>query len=129
MNSCNFTGRLVRDTELRTMTNEKKTIFAIYTIAVQDDFDKDKANFISCQSYGKTAEYLEKHGKKGALIEFSGKANTYTKDGKTNTLFNSESVRIVFGSKEKEAETTTATKPNEEQDDKKPQQVDEDLPF
>lgn len=128
MNSCNFTGRLVRDVELRTMTNEKKTAFAIYTIAVQDDFDKDKANFISCQSYGKTAEYLERNGKKGVLIEFSGKANTYTKDGKTNTLFNSESVKIIFsGSKEKEIEVVEQSK--DQQEPTKEKVEEEDLPF
>jgi single-stranded DNA-binding protein len=133
MNSCNFTGRLVRDVEKRTLNNEKKTPTIFYTIAVQDTFSKDKAHFISCQSFGPSVDYLATNGKKGMYIEFSGQATTYSqKDDKgvarTNTVFVSDEVHLIYGNS-----ATTAKAGSTEQagttNGGQTAVVEEDLPF
>jgi len=124
MNSCDFTGRLTKDIELGTLNNEKKTVNTIYTVAVADKFKKDKANFPSFQSFGATAEYLKKYGKKGMYIEIeNAKATTY-KDKKDNTvtLFSANDVKLIFSnSKDKEdkpKEKENKSKDNNEEDGK-----------
>jgi len=132
MNVCNFTGRLVRDVEKRTMTNEKKTVYSFYTIAVQDNFNKDKVHFIPCQSFGATVDYLAKNGKKGMYIEFSGQVSTYQqKDDKgqmkTNTLFVSDNVKLIYANSPKQE--TETEKPTEKGEEKPADEEEEPLPF
>lgn len=133
MNSCNFTGRLVRDPERRTLNNDKKTPYVFYTVAVQDNFIKDKAHFLSFQSFGPSVDYLIKNGKKGMYIEVSSQATTYTqKDDKGNvrtvTLFVSNEVHLIYGNStapaKQETEHTETT-----QNTNEPQPVEDDLPF
>jgi single-strand DNA-binding protein len=133
MNVCIFTGRLVRDVEKRILNNEKKTPTAFYTIAVPNPFYKDKTDFISCQSFGSSMEYLVKNGKKGMLIEFSGSASTYQqKDEKgvsiTKTNFVSDEVKLIYttGKPESEPQQGTADEPTKEEEHKV---VEDDLPF
>jgi len=133
MNSCIFTGRLVRDVEKHILNNEKKTPTAYYTIAVQNPFYKDKADFISCQSFGSSMEYLVKNGKKGMLIEFKGSAQPYTQkdeNGKptTRTNFVSDEVKLIYTTGKPESEPTQAT--TEPQGTaEEPAKVEDDLPF
>ena len=101
MNKCLFTGRLTKGVNINTLKNEKKTKVAYYTIAVQDDFDYKKANFINCQTFGKSADYLEKYGKKGIYIEFEGKTSTYKTGDTFNTVFVSNAVKLIFANSNK----------------------------
>lgn len=133
MNSCIFTGRLARDPEKRTLNNEKKTPCAFYTIAVQDNFVKDRAHFISCQSFGVSVDYLVNNGKKGMYIEFSGQATTYTqKDdnggARTNTLFVSESVHLIYANSTV-AKQTTEPQTVQEEPTEPSKKIEDDLPF
>lgn len=119
MNSCCFTGRLTKDVEIR-VVGEKQTNVAYYTIAAQDNYGK--TDFINCQTYGKPADYLEKHGKKGIWIEFEGKTSTYTKDNQHNSVAVSTSVKLIFAnSKKSESETDDDTnQDNTDQNEEQP---------
>lgn len=63
-------GNLTSDIELKTTT--KGMMFAPFTIAV--NHDKDTVSFVRCASWGKTAEVITKHFKKGDQIFVSGTA-------------------------------------------------------
>lgn len=88
MNSVQIIGRVCRDIEVRYSQNgNNSTAIARFTVAVDRRFKKeggDTADFISCVSFGKTAEFLEKYFKKGMRIALNGRIQTgsYTnKDG------------------------------------------------
>lgn len=82
MNHVGLMGRFVKDPTIR-YTSDGKAV-ANFTLAVQDDYDTTKANFISCKAFGKVAENIEKFCHKGELIGVDGKISTgsYEKDGK-----------------------------------------------
>lgn len=105
MNKLNLTGRLTKDVESTTLNNEKKTKTCYFTIAVQDDYNYQKADFINCQAFGSSVKYLEKYGKKGAYIEFSGKLKTYSKDGNFGFIAVADKVSIIFANSKKDERT------------------------
>lgn len=105
MNKCCYTGRLVKEVTITTLNNEKKTKTVYFTIAVQDDYNKDKADFINCQCFGASVNYLAKYGKKGAYIEFAGKTKTYSKDGNFGSIAVADKVSIIFANSKKEKTT------------------------
>lgn len=86
-----LTGRLTRDPEIRYSTAGTGTQMAIarYTLAVNRRFSKggeQKADFINCIAFGKSAEFTEKYFHKGLKIVIVGRIQTgsYTnKDGRT----------------------------------------------
>ena len=72
-------GRLVRDVE--TKTNGDKTV-AKFTIAIDRKYDREKADFIPCTAFGKTAEFVEKYFRKGSKIVVEGRWQTGSYDNK-----------------------------------------------
>ena len=87
MNKVILMGRLTRDPDIRYSAGENSTAVARYTLAVDRRFRRDgeqTADFISCLAFGKTAEFLEKFGRKGTKFVLDGRIQTgnYTnKDG------------------------------------------------
>ena len=85
MNKCIITGRLTKDIEVKTTSNDKE--YCSFTIAVDRRFkDADgnrQADFISCTAWNKTAEFLGKYFHKGSRIGICGSIQTrsYEKDG------------------------------------------------
>lgn len=82
MNKCLFIGRLTKDPEIRVTQAGKKV--ARYTIAV--DRIGEGADFISCQTWEKGAEFAEKYLHKGMKIAVECHVQTGSykdKDGKT----------------------------------------------
>lgn len=79
-NSVVLVGRLVADPEIRTTTTGKN--IATFTLAV-DKF-KDGANFIDCETWERTADYVKQYTKKGNQVLVSGtlEQNVWEKDGK-----------------------------------------------
>lgn len=73
-------GRLVRDPELKYTQNGNAV--ANFTIAVNDNFDKEKAYFFDCVAWRKTAEYVANYGAKGRQIAIEGKLTTRTYENK-----------------------------------------------
>ena len=115
MNSCNFTGRLTKDPELKTKQDGGKYVY--FCLAV--DAGKNKAGekqteWIDCIAYDKRAEYLSSYCIKGTSIEVSGRLHTTlqeTSDGnktKRYTVY-ADNVGILSGGKPKEQEAQAET--------------------
>lgn len=85
MNTCNFTGRLTKDPEVKKLDNDKT--IATFTLAVNDFKDTD---FIPCKAWNKTAETIAQYLGKGALIGVTGKlkSRSYeTQNGDKRTAY------------------------------------------
>lgn len=134
MNLIVLKGRLTADPELRSV-GAKQTPKCDFTIAVNRRFEKDKADFINCEAWGNTAEFISKYFSKGKEISFTGELHIdqYEKDGEKRyaTKVKVKDDVEFCGSKndgDTSAPKEAAKKPNinvdfEEIDD------DDDLPF
>ena len=91
MNNTQLLGRLVRNADFNKFDNNS---VARFTLAVDKGLSKEKkeememqgkptADFISCQAWGKTAEFINNYTEKGSRIAVVGRIQTgsYEKDG------------------------------------------------
>ncbi len=79
MNKVILMGRLVRDPDIRYSNGENATAVARFTLAVDRRFKRDgeqNADFISCISFGKSAEFAEKYLRKGIKLVVTGRIQT-----------------------------------------------------
>ena len=79
MNKVVLMGRLTRDPEVRYSAGENALAIARYTLAVDRRFRRDgeaSADFISCVSFGRTAEFAEKYFRQGLKIAVTGRIQT-----------------------------------------------------
>ena len=79
MNKVILMGRLTRDPEVRYGAGENSTAVARYTIAVDRRFKRDgeqSADFISCVTFGRSAEFAEKYLRQGTKIVLTGRIQT-----------------------------------------------------
>ena len=79
MNKVILMGRLTRDPEVGYGTGENSTAVARYTIAVDRRFKRDgeqSADFISCVTFGRNAEFAEKYLRQGTKIVLTGRIQT-----------------------------------------------------
>ena len=88
MNKVILMGRLTRDAEVRYSQGENSTAIARFSLAVDRRFrrdgDEQNTDFINCVAFGKTAEFLERFGRKGTKFVLEGRIQTgsyTTKDG------------------------------------------------
>ena len=88
MNKVILMGRLTRDAEIRYSQGESSTAIARFSLAVDRRFRRDNdeqtADFINGVAFNKTAEFLERFGRKGTKFVLEGRIHTgsYTnKDG------------------------------------------------
>ena len=89
MNKVILMGRLTRDPDIRYSQGENAMAVARYTLAVdrrgrKDGSSEQTADFISCVSFGKVAEFAERYLRQGTKIVAEGRIQTgsYTnKDG------------------------------------------------
>ena len=74
MNKLILTGRLTKDPEIKAIGDNN--MVAKFTIAVNRNYkDKDgnrPADFIPCEAFGKTAEFISNYITKGRLVEVDG---------------------------------------------------------
>lgn len=119
MNNFTGIGRITKDLELKTY-NEKSCLR--FALAIQDKFKKDKAHFINCVAWGKTAEIMAQHLGKGRMIGIEASVNTgsYDKDGTTvyTTDFNINTFTFCDSKKSDGSEMVEAQEEGED-----------DLPF
>lgn len=76
MNKVILLGRLTKDPEVRYTQGNSPMMVARYTLAVNRRFKKQgesEADFISCVSFGKNAEFAEKYLNKGRQIGVVGR--------------------------------------------------------
>ena len=132
-------GRLTKDPELRSTQSGLK--ITSFTLAINRNFkNKDgnyDADFLNCQAFKNTAEFIEKYFKKGSMMAITARAQTRNyddNDGKKRfvTEFIVEEVYFA-GSNEKKNETSIEVQQNYTSDyDNAGSEVtlsDEDLPF
>ena len=91
------TGRLVADPTSRKAGDYQ---VASFTIAINRDFSKEeKTDFIDCEAWGKTAEYVTNYLKKGVLISIVGRVqkDSWEKDGEKRykTYINADRVQTL----------------------------------
>lgn len=74
MNKLILTGRLTKDPEVKAIGDNN--MVAKFTVAVNRNYkDKDgnrPADFIPCEAFGKTAEFISNYVTKGRLVEVDG---------------------------------------------------------
>jgi single-strand DNA-binding protein len=132
-------GRLARDPDVRYSQGENPTAVARYNIAVDRRFKKPgeaDADFISCVSFGKTAEFAEKYFRQGTKIAITGRIQTgsYTnKDGQkvytTDVVIEEQEFAENKSSRDN---TNSRPEPSSASDDgfmNIPEGLDEELPF
>ena len=80
MNKVILMGRLTRDAEVRYSQGESSSAIARFTLAVDRRFRRNNedqtADFISCVAFSKTAEFLERFGRKGTKFVLEGHIQT-----------------------------------------------------
>lgn len=139
MNKFIGVGRLTKDPELRSTQSGLK--ITSFTLAINRNFkNKDgnyDADFLNCQAFKNTAEFIKKYFKKGSMMAITARAQTRNyddNDGKKRfvTEFIVEEVYFA-GNNEKKNETSIEVPQNYTSDyDTAGSEVtlsDEDLPF
>ena len=80
MNKVILMGRLTRDAEIRYSQGETANAVARFSLAVDRRFrregDEQTADFINCVAFRKTAEFLERFGRKGTKFVVEGRIQT-----------------------------------------------------
>ena len=87
MNKVMLMGRLVRDPEVRYSQASEPVAVARYSLAVEKRFKRQgesDADYISCVTFGKSTQFLEKHVKKGQRIVVCGRLQTRSWEDKDN---------------------------------------------
>ncbi len=115
MNKVILMGRLTKDCEVRYKEGETPLAIARFSLAVDRRFakkggDEQTADFPNCIAFGKTAEFLEKFGRKGTKFVVEGRIQTgsYTdKEGKKVYTTDVVVEQIEFA----ESKNATATTP------------------
>lgn len=138
MNKVILIGRLTRDPEIRYLQNEKNTVVAKYTLAVDRRFKKygeNEADFLSCTVFGKGAEFAEKYLFKGTRVAVSGRIETGSYTNKDGAKVYTTDIIV---DEQEFAESKPASNSNVVPKDKTsvdnsfvnvPDEVDEELPF
>lgn len=90
MNQVNLLGRMATDPEMKTTASG--VMLTDFTLAVPRRRNEEGADFIRVTAFGKTAEVVCNHVKKGQRVLITGRIDTsqYEKDGKKVT-----SVKVV----------------------------------
>ena len=143
MNKVILMGRLTRDAEIRYSQGESSTAIARFSLAVDRRFRRDNdeqtADFINCVAFGRTAEFLERFGRKGTKFVLEGRIQTgsYTnKDGQKvyTTDVVVEDTEFVESKGASSADNSNTSRPapsaaNNNDFMSIPNGVDEELPF
>ena len=91
MNQLNLVGRIVRDPEVKAIGDNN--MVAKFTVAVNRNYkDKDgnrPADFIPCEAFGKTAEFISNYVTKGRLVSVQGemRVDMYQNEAGENRSF------------------------------------------
>ena len=105
INKAILMGRLTRDPELR-RTDSGKAV-CNFTVAINNGYgEEQKADFVSCVAWNKTAEFVGKYFTKGRMIIVVGRIQTRTwegQDGKKNYVTEVVASEVAFGESKKDA--------------------------
>ena len=79
MNRVILMGRLTKNPEIKYAGKDNDMAVARYTLAVNRRYKRDgeqEADFISCITFGKSAEFAQKYLRKGIRIVIGGRIST-----------------------------------------------------
>ncbi len=100
LNNVQLQGRLTKDPTVTTPGSNTKVLF---TIAVADDFVKDKAHFVRCGAWNKTGEFIAKHFHKGDMMILAGNLRSYKPNESAYEVLEVNVEHVYFaGEKKKE---------------------------
>lgn len=87
MNLIVLKGRLIADPEVKKVGANQTTVCE-FCVAIDRRFEKDKTDFINCQAWGNTGEFIGKYFGKGKEIALVGELHIdkYEKDGENRYL-------------------------------------------
>lgn len=111
MNKAVIVGRLVRDPDVRALSDGKTV--SKFTVAVDRRFKnkngEKEADFIQVVTFGKTAEFVAEYVKKGNMVSVAGKITTgsYEKEGRKiyTTEITADEVNSIGSKKDNQAGT------------------------
>lgn len=90
MNKVYLIGRTTKDIEVSYTQSQKS--YARFTLAVNRRGDDDKADFISCIAWNKTAEIMEKYVRKGHRVGIAGRIQTGSYKKGDTTIYTTDVV-------------------------------------
>ena len=131
INKAILMGRLTRDPELR-RTDSGKAV-CNFTVAINNGYgEEQRADFVSCVAWNKTAEFVVKYFTKGRMIIVIGRIQTRTwedRDGKKNYATEVVASEVAFGESKKDADGGSAGCTPADSDGFTPIDSRDDLPF
>ena len=107
MNKVILKGRLTADPELRSTPNNVSV--ATFTIATNRRFDREKTDFVNCEAWKQTAEFVSKYFSKGKEILAVGELHIdkSEKDGQMRYFTKVSVDEVEFCGGKNDNETTT----------------------
>ena len=130
MNKIILKGRLTANPELKTTTTD--ITVCDFSVAVNRKFNKEQTDFINCQAWRQTAEFISKYFTKGQEILVVGELHIdkWDKDGETRYSTRVSVDEVEFcGSKSENKTHTTDEDVNIEDFVELPETESDDLPF
>ena len=127
MNKVILKGRLTAKPELKTTTTD---IFVTdFSVAVNRRFNKEQTDFINCQAWRSTAEFICKYFEKGQEIAVIGELHNdkWEKDGETRYTSRVSVDEVYFCGSKADNKAETVSIDNLEFTEVSPQE--DDLPF
>ena len=128
-------GRLTKEPELR-YTTTNNTAVCSFTLAVNKRFQKQgeerKADFINCQAWEKTAEFIAKYFQKGSQVAVVGRIQTRTWDdteGKKHYVTEVVVEETFFADSKKSEGAPSKPQNSDNTDGFYPIEDDDELPF
>lgn len=131
MNSCDFTGRISNDIQVKKTQNGK----SVTNISLAVKRNRDTTDFVSIVLWGTSADYIGQYAKKGDLIGiYNGTLQSRKWEDKTYWEVHAFSAEILShseGNKTKDDNYTSAkqNRSQNEQDWTRIDDIGEDLPF
>ena len=131
MNIIVLKGRLTHDPELKKAGKDQKSV-CNFTIAINRRFQKDTTDFIICEAWGQTAEFIAKYFSKGKEIAVVGELHIdkYEKDGENRYSTTVNVNNVEFCGSKNEGENAPKKAANTKADASDFEEIDDDdLPF
>ena len=129
MNLVVLTGRLTRDPELKYGQSGKA--YSRFSLAVNRAGKKDEADFINCVAFGKTAEIVGEHLRKGKRIGVQGRIqmNRYEVNGEKKNTYDIMVDSIEFLENKDDNSSGGSYKVEQPTPSSTEEYVDDDFPF
>ena len=129
----NITGRLTRDAEVRTLSNEKQVVN--FSVATNDSYRNKQGERVEQTTYFDCAYWISANVArlltKGTLVELTGRVSTrawVSKDGEARAGLNFHTSNIKLHGGSRRTETVQATAQSES-NSTAGQGTEDDLPF